>query len=144
MSWMFEQPLPINEVHKLLLKPRNLSRIEFGKLCFFTNAMPNYILECQKTFTAAIEVGICESNGDARRMMKQGSFFVGKRQIKDFNDLLEVNEFFETGYEGMRWTSIRNGKKRSEPIIIWEDEEMFPKDPWFGLDYERWLENRTK
>lgn len=136
-----ESPLPITEVHGLLRKPKDLTREQFTLLNWYTNGK-RYIIECSNTLTAAIETNIAESISDGRRFIKQGSLFVGKRQIKDFNDDLNVNEFFETGYDGVKWTSIRNGKKKSRPIIIIEDEVMFPNDPWFGKTYQDWKDEQ--
>ena len=36
----------------------------------------------------------------------------------------------------MRWTTIKNGKKKNEIIVIMEDE--FISDPWFGVSYADW------
>ena len=36
----------------------------------------------------------------------------------------------------MRWTTIKNGRKKNEIVVIVQDETI--EDPWFGVDYADW------
>jgi hypothetical protein len=131
--------LCLTEVHQLVTNPRDLTKEEFGLLCFFINGGPKDILLCNKTFTAAIHCGIATSNGDVRRMIKGNALGVGKRKVTDFNDVLSKDEFFETGFEDVKWTTIKNGKKKNALVIIQKEDSG--EDPWFGIDYEQWRED---
>lgn len=128
--------LCLTEVHGLMNKPRDLTKDQFYLLAWFTNCREKNIVECRTTSTAALESGIAGSLSDVRRMIKGNAFGVGKRKVTDFDDELSEDEFFETGLEGVRWTTIKNGKKKNQIIIIIEDKDL--SDPWFGVDYADW------
>ena len=135
LSGMFKnQPLLITEVFDLLKQPRDLSSDEFCCLISYTMSHSN-VIDCRGVINAALDVGIGDSMSDIRRFIKQGSLFVGKRQIRDAKDELNHEEFFESGFENVKWTVIRNGKKSMEIVIIRYDELMYPSDPWFGEEY---------
>ena len=134
--------LCLTEVHGVMTKPRDLTREQFNLLCWFTNCTQKNIIECRTTSTAALEAGIAESNGDVRRMIKGNAFGVGKRKVTSIEDELSEDEFFETGIAYMKWTTIKNGKKKNKIIVIVEDE--FISDPWFGLSYDDWHSDRFK
>ena len=133
--------LCLTEVHGLMHKPKDLTKEQFSLLCSFINAGPKDVIFCKKTFTAAIHCGIATSNGDVRRMIKGNALSVGPRKVTDFDDELNPEEFFKTGFEDVLWTTIRNGKKKSEIVIIQKDEETYPEDPWFGLEYDIWKDD---
>lgn len=130
-----DAPLLLPDVYQLLLKPRNLSRDEFLYLSAYCHLTPKNIIDSRGTVNASVSVGLGNSGSDVRRYIKQGSFFIGKRQVKDFKDELQVEDFFDTGLEGLKWVTVRNGKKIMEVILITYDELMYPSDPWFGEEY---------
>jgi len=134
--------LCLTEVHELMNNPRDLSKEQFNLLCWFTNTGPKDLLFCSKTFTAAIHCGIAASNSDVRRMIKGNALGVGKRKVTNFNDELSIDEFFETGYDEVKWTTIKNGKKNNKIILIRKcDGTVYPDDPWFGMEYEQWKDD---
>lgn len=131
--------LCLTEVHELMNSPRDLTREQFNLLCWFVNAGPKDVLFCSKTFTAAIHCGIATSNSDVRRMIKGNALGVGKRKVTDFDDVLSEDEFFETGFDDVRWTTIKKGKKKSKIVLIWKEDSG--EDPWFGMEYEQWKDD---
>jgi len=128
--------LCLTEVHDVVTKPRDLTKEQFSLLCWFTNTDTQNIIECRNSSTVALETGLAESLSDVRRMIKGNAFGVGKRKITDFEDELSEDEFFSTGRDHLRWTTIKNGKKQNKIILIMEDE--FIADPWFGVSYADW------
>ena len=134
--------LCLTEVHNLMNNPRDLTKEQFNLLCFFTNCGIKNVIECRTTSTAALESGIADSLSDVRRMVKGNALGVGKRKVTNFEDELSEDEFFLTGIPYMRWTTIKNGKKKNEIIVIVNDDHI--SDPWFGLSYEDWHKENIK
>ena len=128
--------LCLTEVHGVVTKPRDLTKEQFDLLCWFTNTTYKNIIECRTTSTVALESGLLESLSDVRRAIKGNAFGVGKRKITDFDDELSEDEFYSTGRDDMRWTTIKNGKKKNEIIVILRDDDI--ADPWFGVSYADW------
>jgi len=139
MKLFNDDTLSITDVHVLLLKPRDLTKDEYLRLMVFIKGLKmSRLLDCANITSACIQSGSDESNGDVRRMLKDNALSIGKRKITDFNDVLAEDDFFETGFEDVKWTTVRHGKKKAEFIWIMKDEV------WFDLDYETWKNEREK
>lgn len=136
--------LNIDEVHNLLKEPRDLTVEQFSLLRFYDNIKPKHIVECRKSYTAFIDYDLLPSISEFRKNVKSGGFSIGNRTIKDLNDEMSEDDFFETGIEGLKWTAIRRGKKKQQVILILKDEIMYPDDPWFGQTLEQWRELNTQ
>jgi len=135
--------LNITEVHDLLKNPRDLTAEQFSLLCWYDNIKPKHIVECRLSYTAFVEMGVLSSVSDFRRSFKSGALKIGSRTIASFDDEMSEHDFFETGIDGLKYTSIRRGKKKQQIILIKEDEIMCPDDPWFGQTVEQWRELNT-
>lgn len=134
--------LCLTEVNGVMQKPEDLTRNQFDLLCFFTNCSFDNIVECRRSVAAAVECGIASSLSDVRRMIKGNAFGIGPRKVTSFEDELSDDEFFETGIPHLRWTTVKNGKKKNKIILIMKDEYLI--DPWFGVSYEDWRNDRFK
>jgi tyrosyl-tRNA synthetase len=135
--------LNLQDVFKLLLKPRDITKDEFINLVWFLSIRDkSKVMECSAITSIAIESGLAESNGDVRRMIKAQALSIGRRKITDINAKADIDDFFDTGIDGLKWSTIRHGKKISQFILIQNIEGMYPNDPWFGLTYEEWNEQR--
>ena len=134
--------LCLTEVNGVMQKPMDLTRDQFDLLCFFVGCTWDNIVECRNSASAALECGIASSLSDVRRMIKGNAFGVGPRKITSFEDELSDDEFFETGIPHVRWSTVKNGKKKNKIVLIMRDD--FIDDPWFGVSYEEWHNERFK
>ena len=116
--------LCLTEVHSVVTKPRDLTKEQFDLLCWFTNTGIKNIIECRTSSTIALETELVTSLSDVRRMIKGNAFGIGSRKITDFEDEVTEDDFFSTGRDNMKWTTVKNGKKQNRIIVIMKDEDI--------------------
>jgi hypothetical protein len=140
MNWIFDNDiLPLSEVHNIMNNPIDLNRKQFNLLCYFTGHGAKDVIFCDKTYTAMIQSGLVNSKSDFIRKLKEGSLFVGKRKVINLDDELNPQEFFNTGFEDVRWSTVKHGKKKNKIIIIQKNNNI--DEEWFDIGVEEWISN---
>jgi tyrosyl-tRNA synthetase len=59
-----------------------------------------------------VETGLCKTNSEARRLIKQGGGYVGEERISDFNNAITLDM---AGEDGAIW--LRAGKKKHHRVV---------------------------
>jgi len=110
--------LSLKDIFSLLNSPRDLTEEEFHCLSIFCSLKPwKHIIESIDTPQVVIDCGISSTLSEVRRMIKANALSIGKRKVKDFSDTIQPEDFFETGIEGLKWTTVKHGKKIQEVIL---------------------------
>lgn len=119
--------MQIEDVHGILLSPRNLSEYDFRLLlahcCGGFKGMIRSIVTSDSTFDALKENGMVDSRSELKRNIS--SFSIGNRKLISANDTMAIDDFFDTGIDNVKWTSIRKGKKNCKIITAIKDPEWF-------------------
>ena len=59
-----------------------------------------------------VELGLCESKGQATKLFRGGGGFIGERQVKDHTDVLRVDDFSDGE------VMLRAGKKQRKRLVL--------------------------
>lgn len=119
--------MKIEEVHDILLKPRNLNESDFRLMlaycCGGLSGMIKSIVTSECTYEAFKENGMVESRSAFKRELS--SLSIGNRRLDSVNDIMSIEDFFDTGIDDVKWSSIRKGKKTCSIITAIKDPEWF-------------------
>ena len=63
-------------------------------------------------FQIFVEVGLCKSSSDARRLVQQGGAYAGEQRLESFDQLITLDM---AGEDGAVW--LRAGKKKHHRIV---------------------------
>ena len=119
--------LIIDDVFSLMRKPKDVTKDIFQNLLYYNsiiniNMFNLCLVDNDFAFESFVQTKIANSKSDVRRFMKNGSLMIGDTKITNIEQKIDESCFFNTGFDDVKWTSVRHGKKKVEFVFIIKDD----------------------